>query len=171
MKLRGFLWPVPALLDRGELRKPRVSSGFGMRRARFHWGVDILYPRRPDEPKQSPHVSKRHYMPAGVPAIAVADGVVTSSSEIPTGGAIRIDHGRGVMSDYIHLDARFVRRGERVRAGQQLGLVGWDKRRPGDLYHLHFQLWVGGKRVDPQPYLRRWRRFVTIAAESTRRVA
>jgi|GEM_PF-2439052 len=169
--LDGFLWPVPTLLDRGELRKPRVSSGFGMRGKRFHWGVDILYPRKAGEPRRSPHGSKRHYMPAGVPAIAVADGIVTVAYAHAGGGAVRIDHGGGIKTDYLHLDPHLVARGERVRAGKRVGMIGWDKRRRGDLYHLHFQVWVDGKRVDPEPYLKRWRRSATIAAENTRRVA
>jgi len=169
--LKGLTWPVPALLDRGELRRPRVSSGFGMRGTHFHWGVDILYRRKPGEPGRSPHGSKRYYMPAGVPAIAIDDGVVTVSKDITTGGFVRIDHGRGIKSDYLHLDPRLVVFGERVRAGQRVGMIGWDKRRAVDLYHLHFQLWIAGKRVDPLPHLSRWRRFATVAAAETRRVA
>jgi murein DD-endopeptidase MepM/ murein hydrolase activator NlpD len=64
---------------------------------------------------------------------------------------------------YMHLLNRSsVKEGERVEAGDKLGLVG----RTGNASacHLHFEIWSppgyykGGEPIDPLPYLKRWDR-------------
>jgi murein DD-endopeptidase MepM/ murein hydrolase activator NlpD len=69
--------------------------------------------------------------------------------------------GKGNDTVYMHLLHRSpVRKGQRVQAGQQLGLVG----QTGDATacHLHFEMWSppgyykGGSIVDPLPFLKRW---------------
>ena len=162
-----FVWPVPELVTR-IARRPVVTSGYHMRGKRFHWGVDIMYPRdKGNESAQLPHGHKRYYMPPGIPALAIADGVVTVSKEFSKGGGVRIDHGYGIKSDYLHLLPRAVTKGQRVRMGQRVGTIGYDVSRKVDLYHLHFNLWLGGRKVDPEPYLKRWS-FITY---EPRRVA
>jgi murein DD-endopeptidase MepM/ murein hydrolase activator NlpD len=151
-----FVWPVPELVTR-ITRRPVVTSGYHMRGKRFHWGVDIMYPRdKATESSRLPHGHKRFYMPPGIPALAIADGVVTVSKEFSKGGGVRVDHGNGIKSDYLHLIPRAVKKGERVRLGQRVGTIGYDVSRKIDLYHLHFNLWLAGRKVDPEPYLKRW---------------
>jgi murein DD-endopeptidase MepM/ murein hydrolase activator NlpD len=87
-----------------------------------------------------------------VPALAAADGVVTRSSRISTGQRVRIDHGRGLASAYMHMRNRRVQVGDRVRAGQPVGTVAFgDKFK---LNHLHFEAYRNGVPVDPEPLLR-----------------
>ena len=49
------------------------------------------------------------------------------------------------------------RSGERVRAGQPIGIIGADPQDPNGIAHLHFEMWFGGAgraAIDPAPYLR-----------------
>lgn len=64
---------------------------------------------------------------------------------------------------YMHLLKRLsVRKGERVKAGEQIGRVGSTGR--STACHLHFEMWSapgwyrGGSIVDPKPFLKRWDR-------------
>jgi murein DD-endopeptidase MepM/ murein hydrolase activator NlpD len=105
--------------------------------------------------------------------VAVFDGVVERVERDPVRGGragiyVIVAHGGNlVRSRYIHLDAVAdgLAPGRLVRAGQPIGLLGAS----GILHarpHLHFGLEVGGRYVDPEPYLRRWSvpRSDTIAA-------
>jgi murein DD-endopeptidase MepM/ murein hydrolase activator NlpD len=122
-----------------------------------HPGVDILYFRREGEPAKAPEGTKKWYFPSGtVRACAVDAGVVTLAYLGRTGGVVRIDHGGGIISDYIHMDTVEVARGDTVIAGQDLGLIG---KNPAEgkvgLNHLHFQMWKGGELRNPSKWIRR----------------
>ncbi|WP_426113295.1 M23/M56 family metallopeptidase [Massilia sp. PWRC2] len=114
----------------------RVSSAFGdvsARRTHSHAGVDLRARR-------------------GTPVLAVADGVVDSSTDLDAGGAkygktITILHADGHRSFYAHLDVRQVASGEPVRAGQAIALSGATGKVSGP--HLHFELREGASAVDP----------------------
>jgi len=92
-------------------------------------------------------------MPAGVPALSVAPGVVRVSKEIKTGGYIVVDHANGLSSQYMHLFNRRVTVGQSVQAGAILADVGFNPR-AYKLIHLHFQLRQDGKLIDPRSPLR-----------------
>jgi len=113
----------------------RVSSGFGTRRDPFtglpahHGGVDLA--------EQD-----------GAPIMAVLGGVVTSAGERGGyGRAVEIDHGGGVTTLYAHASELLVQPGDRVTPGQRIARVGHTGRATGA--HLHFEVRVGGKAVDP----------------------
>jgi murein DD-endopeptidase MepM/ murein hydrolase activator NlpD len=63
------------------------------------------------------------------------------------GNATYIDHGWGVYTGYLHQSQIFVEAGERVEAGQLIGMVGNTGRVTGP--HLHWEVWVGGIPVQP----------------------
>ena len=63
------------------------------------------------------------------------------------GNAVVIDHGSGVMTLYGHASRLLVREGEEVDAGQEILLVGSTGLSTGS--HLHFEVRVDGKAVDP----------------------
>jgi murein DD-endopeptidase MepM/ murein hydrolase activator NlpD len=104
----------------------------------------------------------------GVKVLAAAPGVVRATrdgeadvsvrersggkSEIEgreCGNAVRIDHGDGWQTLYCHLrrGSVVVRRGERVSAGQALGLVGLSGQT--EFPHLHFGVSLAPKPIDP----------------------
>lgn len=73
--------------------------------------------------------------------------------------------GKGKSYDYVYmhmLKRLSVRKGERVKAGEQIGRVGSTGR--STACHLHFEMWRapgwyrGGRLTDPKPFLKRWDR-------------
>ena len=93
---------------------------------------------------------------------AVADGVVYSSEyHYSWGNNVYINHGNGVYTRYAHCSKLLVGKGQTVKQGQVIAYVG----NTGNVYprptasnphagaHLHFEVWVNGKRVNPAPWL------------------
>jgi len=83
---------------------------------------------------------------------APADGVVVFTDElIVRGKATMIDHGWGIYTAYMHQEEILVEKGEKVVAGQVIGIVGGTGRVNGP--HLHLEVWVGGVQVNPMDWL------------------
>lgn len=79
---------------------------------------------------------------------APAGGLVADIGEYTLmGRSVFIDHGLGVFSAFFHLDTALVRRGDLVRAGQEIGRVGRSGLATGP--HLHYGVYVNGRDVDP----------------------
>ena len=66
------------------------------------------------------------------------------------GNYVMINHGGGVQTLYAHMSVCSVSVGQYVSAGQVIGYVGSTGRSTGA--HLHFEVWAGGARQDPQSY-------------------
>lgn len=64
---------------------------------------------------------------------------------------IRVDHGGGIISEYWHLSQWLTVSGTRVNAGQPIGSVG--DTGLGSVCHLHIEVKINGRRVDPLPYM------------------
>ncbi|GAB3219188.1 hypothetical protein GCM10027447_01450 [Glycomyces halotolerans] len=62
-----------------------------------------------------------------------------------------IDHGGGLTSCYAHQSSIYVDNGERVERNERIGAVGTTGTSTGA--HLHFEVRVGGERVNPLGYL------------------
>ncbi|MDF7777789.1 M23 family metallopeptidase [Sphingomonas sp. AOB5] len=114
----------------------RISSGFGMRRhpilgyARMHKGLDVA-------------------APWGAPVYAATDGVVVIAGRSSGyGNFIKLNHAGGYGTGYGHLSRIFVRPGQRVRKGQQIGAVGSTGMSTGP--HLHYELYRNGVAVNPR---------------------
>jgi murein DD-endopeptidase MepM/ murein hydrolase activator NlpD len=97
---------------------------------------------------------------SGTPVLAVKSGTVYKSTAkmsngkyVSYGEYIIIDHGDGTMTLYAHMLAgsRLVSPGDTVSQGQQIGSVGSTGNSTGP--HLHFEVFSGGKRVNPTSYL------------------
>lgn len=98
---------------------------------------------------------------AGKPILAVKDGTVVTSTALTNkdgtyrsyGEYIVINHHDGTMTLYAHGQpgSRKVQPGQKVKQGQTIMLVGTTGNSTG--YHLHFEVLVNGKTVDPRPYL------------------
>ena len=116
-----------------------VVSGFGERsdpitgRSTFHKGVDLRASR-------------------GATVRALQGGVVVFSDKYKGyGSLVVVSHGEGVTSHYAHLNTRFVGIGDRVERGTALGTVGNSGRSTGP--HLHLEIRVNGRPIDPNPLL------------------
>ena len=105
---------------------------------RSHQGVDIFAPR-------------------GTPVLAASSGIVTRVGENQLGGRVvwLWDDARDVSHYYAHLDVQLARSGQRVRAGDTLGLVGNTGNARTTPPHLHFGLYRPQRAgaVDPLPFL------------------
>ena len=128
----------------------RMTSDFGYRRSGFHKGVDLT---------GNPNVNNGYdYI------LAFDDGVVTAvcntySKTGKVGGTgdmgnyVIINHGNGYKTRYMHMTkgSVTVRKGQTVKAGQVIGYMGNTGNSTGR--HLHFDISINGKYVDPKPYL------------------
>lgn len=157
-------WVFPVGRWRG--RRVVVSDGFTSPRPGLprHGGVDLMFERTPADVSlraKTPNGSRGgHFvMPDDALAVAAHDGVVTFAAKIATGYAVIVDHAPLHASTfYAHLAALRVRKGDRVRGGEPLGVIGGSPLDGDHLKHLHFELWLGGPadRIDPAPMLATW---------------
>lgn len=89
---------------------------------------------------------------AGAPVPAANAGTVAFASWLGIyGNTVVIDHGYGLASLYGHLSSLNVAQGATVRSGQTLGTSGASGLAGGD--HLHFEILVQGRSVDPIEWL------------------
>lgn len=98
---------------------------------------------------KSPHAGQDYTAPAGTPVKAVASGVVRLAGDLYYSGlTVLVDHGGGLVSQYLHLEKILVADGESVAAGQTVGRVGSTGRATGP--HLHLGARLFEQRVDPE---------------------
>jgi hypothetical protein len=136
------IWPIvtPEKLWDGRFAMPAAGtmvSHFGVGRAynsgpvdSYHEGLDI---------KNS----------AGTPIVAPARGRVALAEPnfVARGGAVILDHGRGVHTGYWHMERVVVAEGQLVAAGEMIGSMGARGMATGP--HLHWEVHIGPISVDP----------------------
>ncbi len=84
----------------------------------------------------------------GTPLVSCNDGVVVLATDrFYAGGSVIIDHGRGIYTSYFHMSSFDVKKNQKVKKGQIIGLSGVSGRVTGP--HLHFSARVSGIQVDP----------------------
>ena len=87
-----------------------------------------------------------------LPVYAAESGtVVKAEYDNLAGNWVLIDHRNGLTTKYMHFSHTFVKGGQEVTKGQQIGLTGTTGRSTG--IHLHFQVEENGVAVDPTTYL------------------
>lgn len=116
-----------------------ISSSFGQRISPFdgrrvmHQGIDIGAPR-------------------GTRVHSTADGTVVFAGDSGNfGRTVVIDHGFGLMTRYAHNSRVLVKKGERVGRGEAISVVGNTGRSTGP--HLHYEVIIEGRPVDPKNFL------------------
>ena len=65
---------------------------------------------------------------------------------------VEVDHGNGIRTRYGHLYKILVKKGQQVFHRDRIGLMGSTGRSTGS--HLHYEVIVDGKKVDPRPFIR-----------------
>lgn len=133
----GYICPIPGK------SKANITTGYGS----YSWGGN--------------HTGVDWAVSKGTPILSVKDGTVITSKPLKNsdgsyrsyGEYIIISHGDGTMTLYAHglPGSRLVKEGEKVKQGQQIMSVGTTGNSTG--YHLHFEVRVNGKCVNPTPYL------------------
>lgn len=123
----AFIWPAIGPIT-GVYGSQRIYNG---EPRRPHYGLDIAAPK-------------------GTLVLAPAGGRVTLAHEdmFYSGGTIIIDHGMGVSSTFLHLDAVLVEEGDNVAQGHPIGRVGATGRATGP--HLDWRMNWQDARLDPQ---------------------
>ena len=128
----GVTWYVPTT-------NYRITSPFGMRvhpvygYDKMHTGVDLAAPKN-------------------TPITAARAGVVVWAGWGDTGGWwVKVDHGDGFATTYLHLTRYIVKVGDFLEAGQVLGYMGSTGVSTGS--HLHFGVMYNGVWVDPLKYI------------------
>ena len=95
--------------------------------------------------------------PYGSRVVAAADGfVLYAGRKAGYGNIVIIDHKFGMVTRYGHLWKIGVQTGQWISRSDILGYVGTTGRSTGP--HLHFELWVHNRAVDPLKYIRRYGR-------------
>ena len=116
-----------------------LSSRFGYRtspftgKKEFHKGVDI---------------SARK----GAPIVASADGVISFVGwDRGYGRVVLVKHGYGLATKYAHLKKALVKKGQHIKRGETIALVGNSGRTTGS--HLHYEVHLNGVAVNPLHYI------------------
>ena len=132
---------APSAGLRAPLASVNVSSPFGLRgnpltgaAGEMHTGLDLAGA-------------------CNTPVLAAAAGKVTEAGWSPYGGGNRIvvDHGKGLKTTYNHLASIGVSKGQALGKGSRIGAVGTTGNSTG--CHLHFEVMVKGRTVNPAAYL------------------
>jgi murein DD-endopeptidase MepM/ murein hydrolase activator NlpD len=88
----------------------------------------------------------------GTPVSVTADGKIIFAGKSRTyGNIVIVEHAFNVQTRYAHNSKLLVRRGQKVKRGQKIALVGNTGRSTGP--HLHYEVWVNNQPVDPSNYL------------------
>lgn len=126
-------WTVPC-------KYTKMTSPYGWRVHpvhgdwRFHYGVDLAGPK-------------------GTPIKATRSGKVTTAQYSSSAGYyVKIDHGDGFSSVYMHMTHYIVKKGQQVDAGQVIGYMGSTGTSTGS--HLHFGITYKGTYVNPKKYIK-----------------
>jgi murein DD-endopeptidase MepM/ murein hydrolase activator NlpD len=136
-----FLASIPAIQPVANKELKRLASGYGVRWhpiykvKKMHYGVDFSAPR-------------------GTPIYATGDGVVSkvskSSRALGPGNYVKIDHGYGYETLYLHMHRYTVKKGEKVKRGQIIGYVG--STGGSTAPHCHYEVHKDGKPINPVKY-------------------
>jgi murein DD-endopeptidase MepM/ murein hydrolase activator NlpD len=160
----GGTAPPPRSAGSDDHRQPLAGpftygDGFNVARTGHrHQGVDLLAPK-------------------GTPVVAPHAGTVTQVAYQRDGaGYYVVLSGSGETLDYVFMHmvkgSTRVAYGQAVTLGQRIGDVGSTGASSGT--HLHFEIWkgpwaMGGKAIDPMPYLKSWAPAATSRRASRNR--
>jgi murein DD-endopeptidase len=122
---------------RAPLKFGRLSSRYNLRRRIKYYGYRVR-----------PHRGTDYAAPIGTPILATADGVVTESTRKGGNGKyVKIRHNGTYSTQYLHMKAQKVKRGEFVKQGDVIGWIGMTGNTGGP--HVCYRFWKNGRQVDP----------------------
>ena len=119
----------------------------GVLTSRFGWRND------PINDKRSYHRGVDIRGKKGSDVKATANGIVKLENyDRGNGRYVLIDHGNGFITKYAHLKKSLVKKGDTVKRGQVIGLVGSTGRSTGP--HVHYEIHYDNKIVNPTRFVR-----------------
>lgn len=146
--------PVNEVIVRGTLRNPATaaemqqasSAGFIFPLPTGTWSVSSYYG------DGRGHKGFDLRAPSGTSIYAVANGTVVQSGwNGAYGYCVIIEHTNGMRTLYAHAKQLCCSVGDTVSQGEVIALVGTTGQSTGN--HLHFEVIVGGRNVNPGPYI------------------
>ncbi len=153
-----MLASMPAIMPLANKDLQTFASGFGYRIhpiykvPKMHTGCDLTAAQ-------------------GSPVYASGDGVVISSEwSGGYGNQVEIDHGFGYVTKYAHLSAFQCKKGQKIKRGELIGLVGTTGTSVAP--HLHYEVIRNGEKVDPVHYFfndlspEQYEKMLEIAAQN-----
>lgn len=128
-------------LRRAFLRAPvkfsRISSRYNLKRRIRYYGYKVR-----------PHKGTDYAAPLGTPILATADGTVEESTRRGGNGKyVKIRHNGTYSTQYLHMKAQNVKKGQFVRQGDVIGWIGMTGNTGGP--HVCYRFWKNGRQVDP----------------------
>lgn len=115
----------------------RISSRYNLNRRIAYYGY-----------KRRPHKGTDFAAAIGTPIIATANGTVIESTRRGGNGKyVKIKHNATYSTQYLHMKAQNVRKGDYVKQGDVIGWVGMTGNTGGP--HVCYRFWKNGKQVDP----------------------
>lgn len=113
--------------------------------ARYHEVSDI---------HKTPHKGIDIALNKGTPIASFSDGIVESVKDFGNKGfgkVVYVRDSQGNILIYAHLSKIIAKEGDDIKFGEVIGLAGSTGRSTGS--HLHFQVNIKGKDIDPLPYI------------------
>ncbi len=126
--------------------QPIRNSDLKKRIGGYGWRIDPIYKTR------RMHTGMDFTADRGTEVYATGDGVVEEieKKRWGYGKSIIINHGYGYKTRYAHLSDFKVKKGQKVKRGELIGLVGSTGKSTGP--HLHYEVVVNGEKVNPIGY-------------------
>lgn len=165
-KKKKFVNPNLAHMDRIKLERPILTKARKTYSDQLY--VDSAFQRPTDGLTTSPFGLKRFYNgkprrphtgldfagDIGTPIKAPANGrVILTGDFFFNGNSVFIDHGKGLISVYIHMDEIKVENNQTLQTGEIIGTIGSTGRSTGA--HLHWGVYLNHTAVDPSLFLRK----------------
>ena len=127
---------IPAIMPVRNVDIYRISSHYGYRTdpfykvQKFHGGIDFS-------------------APLGTPIYCSGDGVVekVEKNKGGYGNNVVINHGYGYKTRYAHLSKALVKKGQKVKRGEKIALVGNSGKSTAP--HLHYEVIKNNKAINP----------------------
>jgi len=128
-------------LRRAFLKMPvkfgRLSSRYNLKRRIAYYGNRVR-----------PHKGTDFAAPVGTPIMATANGTVIESTRRGGNGKyVKIRHNDTYTTQYLHMSRQTVKKGDFVKQGDVIGLVGMTGNTGGP--HVCYRFWKNGRQVDP----------------------
>ena len=150
--------PVTKVVEKGTKKVTvggvTVQQGDGITTGKWTWPVPVC--RRVYQGYHRGHlaidISSGPVPVLGTPCLAVDGGTVEYAGwYYGYGWYVKIRHSNGLVTTYAHLQTIWVKKGQQVSNGQQIGKVGNSGNSEGP--HLHFEVYKNGVRVNPLNYV------------------